>query len=198
MGRVLAEVGYVSPSFHCSHNTPLSGPYGDTECLPTINVLTLPFPPWGFKKSLVSDWIYETFLFYLFLSEKEGFFCLRIILHWRASSCFSQFPHTLLPSCLPPSLLGGKTKMVPALAFLGICTSGTFPHFGAFCQSQLPYREATWPRRQVEFMSLMGLCTVMMVPSGPWVLHLKCLVKGFGQTAGQRQRLWRKGSRVLG
>lgn len=29
MGRVLAEVGYVSPSFHCPHNNPLSGPYGD-------------------------------------------------------------------------------------------------------------------------------------------------------------------------
>lgn len=145
----------------------------ETECLPTINVLTVPFPPWGFKKSLVSDWICETFLFYLFLAEKEGFFCLIIILHWRASNCFSQFPHTLSPSCLPPSLLGGTTKMVPALAFLGICTSGTFPHFGASCWSQLPHWEVTWLLCQVEFMSFMGSCSVIVMPSGPQVSHLK-------------------------
>lgn len=98
------------------------------ECLPTINVLTVPFPLCGFKKSLVSDCLSETFLFYRFLSEKEGFFCLIILFPQRtllfpvSSRCLA------IPSASQPP---GKAAMAPALAFLGICTSGNLPHVGA-------------------------------------------------------------------
>ena len=69
----------------------------------------------------------KPFSFYLFLFEKEAFcffFCLMVIVHQKTRNCFSQSFHTLLPSLLLPILLGGKAEMVPALAFLGICTLG--------------------------------------------------------------------------
>lgn len=122
----------------------------------------------------------KPFSFYLFLFEKEGFcffFCLMVIVHQKTGNCFSQSSHTLLPSLLLPILLGGKAEMVPALAFLGICTLG-------------PSLWGTTPRvsclvgglvstMRVDFMSLVGSCPGMALLSGPQASCHPCSAKGF-------------------
>lgn len=71
--------------------------------------------------------------------------------------------------------------MVPALAFLGVCTSDTW---GTRPQAQWPCEEVMWPLAQLEFVAS-GTPQGDVMPSNPWVLRLQGSVKGFGQAGGQ-------------
>ena len=70
-------------------------------------------------------WNHSLFIFFYLKKRAFFFFFFPVwwfIVHQKTGNCFSQSSHTLLPSLLLPNLLGGKAEMVPALAFLGICT----------------------------------------------------------------------------
>lgn len=100
---------------------------------------TLPFLLWGFQKSLVSDYVCETFCPLYFFLERA---------HLSSSACSSFSAdgslepaslrlHSQLLSCLLFGLRCGKTEIITALPYLGAWPLGAHGPLQGYPQTQM-------------------------------------------------------------